>query len=109
MPIDVVLKAGNACSDWEFVIDGQDMTDALPLTEVVVVIKPHRWPEIHLTAIVENLDLLLEISEQFPITVNPNRGAQMSDHGFRWALYNLAFCVFGKTRFWNKLGQAIWR
>ena len=34
------------------------------------------------------------------------------DFGFlrklRWAIYNLAFTVFGKTRVWQRMGRAIW-
>jgi len=27
----------------------------------------------------------------------------------RWKIYNLAFRLFGETRLWPRLGQAIWR
>lgn len=35
----------------------------------------------------------------------------MKDHkeAIQWKIYNLAFRVFGKTRFWPGLGFILWR
>jgi len=30
------------------------------------------------------------------------------DRKIRWRIYNIAFGIFGKTRFWPRLGFAIW-
>jgi len=28
--------------------------------------------------------------------------------GMRWKIYNLAFSVLGRTKYWKKLGQLLW-
>ena len=34
---------------------------------------------------------------------------EMEGFGVRWKVYNLAFCLFGKTFLWPRLGFILWR